>query len=151
MRLIAIHIYKWDKENAMLLCNEQNLQDLWFYQRGIAKDLINFNSRLIATRTPPGNQQSIQLEQGIGFCHTWTTTDLISVTAMTDPEYPEKAAFLLINKVIMEFREQHGKGLDMISKDTEIKFPPLEAFLKDWQNPHEADKLLKIEKELCEV
>jgi hypothetical protein len=25
------------------------------------------------------------------------------------------------------------------------------VFLKDWQNPHEADKLMKIEKELIEV
>jgi hypothetical protein len=55
MRLIALHVYKWDKEDAKMLCTEQNLQELWFYQRGIAKEHINFNSRVIAGRIPPGN------------------------------------------------------------------------------------------------
>lgn len=35
--------------------------------------------------------------------------------------------------------------------DFKVKFDEMEKFLKDWQNPHEADKLLKIEKELVEV
>lgn len=70
---------------------------------------------------------------------------------MTDAEYPEKAAYSLLNKMIMEFRDHHGEGLAKITADTPLKFEPLEAFLKDWQNPHEADKLLKIEKELFEV
>lgn len=127
------------------------MQDLWFYQRGIAKEHINFNSRVIAGRIPPGNQASIMLEQGIGVCHCWTSHDGISVTAMTDQEYPEKAAYSLLNKIIMEFRDQYGGGLDKITEDTTLKFPSLEQYLKDWQNPHEADKLLKIEKELFEV
>lgn len=151
MRLIALHVYKWDPEDAKQLCNEQNLQELWFYQRGIAKEHINFNSRVIAGRIPPGNQASITLEQGIGVCHCWTSQDGISVTAMTDAEYPEKAAYSLLNKIIMEFREKHGKGIDKVTADTPIAFPSLEAYLRDWQNPHEADKLLKIEKELFEV
>lgn len=70
---------------------------------------------------------------------------------MTDAEYPEKAAYTLLNKIIMEFREQYGDGLHKISADTPLKFENLEQYLKDWQNPHEADKLLKIEKELFEV
>ena len=120
MRLIAIHVYKWDKEDAKMLCNEQNLQELWFYQRGIAKEHINFNSRVIAGRIPPGNQASITLEQGIGVCHCWTSHDGISVTAMTDAEYPEKAAYSLLNKIIMAFREQYGKALDKITADTAL-------------------------------
>jgi len=31
MRLISLHIYKWNAENAKLYCSEMNLQDLWFY------------------------------------------------------------------------------------------------------------------------
>jgi hypothetical protein len=30
---------------------------------------------------------------------------------MTDPEYPEKAAHSLINKIIMEFRDKFGSGI----------------------------------------
>ena len=131
-----------------------NLSDLWFYQRGIAKDLITFNSQTIAGRIPLGNKASITLENDVGVCHCWVTQDGIAATAMTDNEYPERAAYTLLNKLIMEFRDQfQSAGVldqDPIEKKP-LKFPQMEIFLRDWQNPHEADKLLKIEKELEEV
>jgi hypothetical protein len=73
MRLVALHMYKWKAEDAKLFCMEMNLQDLWFYQRGIAKELINFNSRTIAGRIPLGNKASITLENNVGKCHCWVT------------------------------------------------------------------------------
>ena len=73
MRLVALHMYKWKAEDAKLFCMEMNLQYLWFYQRGIAKELINFNSRTIAGRIPLGNKASITLENNVGKCHCWVT------------------------------------------------------------------------------
>jgi synaptobrevin family protein YKT6 len=32
-----------------------------------------------------------------------------------------------------------------------LPYPNLADFLKKWQDPHEADKLMKVEKELFEV
>ena len=66
MKLIALHLYKWKPADAKLFCGEMMLNDLWFYQRGIAKDLINFNSRTIAGRIPLGNKASIALENDVG-------------------------------------------------------------------------------------
>mmetsp|Transcript_102823 Transcript_102823/g.142205 ORF Transcript_102823/g.142205 Transcript_102823/m.142205 type:complete len:170 (+) Transcript_102823:127-636(+) len=119
----------------------------------MAKEHITFNSRTIAGRIPPGNKASIGLENNIGMCFCWTTKDEISVTAMTDNDYPENAAFILINNIIMQFRDAFGKNgtLDSINRDTDLKWGELEVFHKNWQNPHEADKLMKIEKELFEV
>ena len=37
--------------------------------------------------------------------YCWTTTDNISAAVVCDKEYPEKAAFIMLNKLIMEFRE----------------------------------------------
>lgn len=45
---------------------------------------------------------------------------------MTDAEYPEKAAYSLLNKVIMEFRDHFGDGIAKISADTPLKFDALE-------------------------
>lgn len=77
-------------------------------------------------------QASISLEQGIGICHCWTSHDGISATVMTDAEYPEKAAYTLLNKLIMEFRDQYGSGLHKITADTPLKFDSLEQYVKDW-------------------
>ena len=154
MRLISIHIFKWKSEDAKLWCSEMNLTDLWFYQRGIAKDLINFNAMTIAGRIPKGNKGSITLENDVGRCHCWVTKDGIAATAMTCNDYPERAAYTLLNKIIFDFGDKFN-GTDVLTKDPtpgkQLEFPELEVYLRDWQNPHEADKLLKIEKELEEV
>ena len=62
MKLIALHIYKWQESNSLLLATEIDVNMLWFYQRGMAKELINFNSRLISGRIDPGNKASTSLE-----------------------------------------------------------------------------------------
>ena len=105
MKLVALHIYKWKAEDAKLFCSHMDLTELWFYQRGIAKDLINFNSRTIAGRIPAGSKASITLENDVGKCHCWVSLDGIAATAMTDNEYDERAAATLLNKLIMAFRE----------------------------------------------
>jgi hypothetical protein len=57
-------------------------------------------------------------------------------------EYPEKAAMLLLTKMILEFKENVKIDLNSIDKDQAIKFDKMEQMLKTWQNPAEADKLL---------
>ena len=56
MRLIALHIFRWQEENPVLLCSEMELSMLWFYQKDMAKQHINFNARMISERIPPGNK-----------------------------------------------------------------------------------------------
>jgi len=48
MKLIALHIYKWQAENSLLLSMSIDASMLWWYQRSMAKEHINFNSRLIS-------------------------------------------------------------------------------------------------------
>ena len=132
------------------MCSEVDLSMLYFFQRGMAKELVNFNARLISSRTPPGNKQTIVLEDGVGVCYSWTTQDGLSATAVCDKEYPERAAFIMLNKLMMEFREEFGQNqqVETSNKDLALKWPQLELYLKEWQNPTQADKLLKVEKEL---
>ncbi len=49
MRLIALHIFKWQEENALLLASAYELSALWFYQRGAVRDVLLHHSRLIAS------------------------------------------------------------------------------------------------------
>jgi synaptobrevin family protein YKT6 len=54
----------------------------------------------------------------------------------------------------MEFREFfQGNPLvwQAATKDQNLPFEGLPELLKKWQDPHEADKLMKIEQELFEV
>ena len=156
MRLISLHIYKWQQENSLLMASAIDASMLWWYQRSMAKEHINFNSRLISGRIPPGNKSTCALEQNIGNCHCYTTADGISATAITDNEYPEKAAFLLLNELILDFREYFSADPSVYENavtdlNGKLGYPNAEGFLKKWQNPHEADALMKVEKDLNEV
>ena len=54
---------------------------------------------------------------------------------MTDNEYDERAAYTLLNKIILDFREQHQASgiLDTpLSADKAVKFPAMEVYLRDW-------------------
>jgi synaptobrevin homolog YKT6 len=59
----------------------------------------------------------------------------------------------LLTKLIMDFREKYKNSgiLESATTDQQLKYEEMEKFLKDWQNPQEADKLLAIEQELQEV
>jgi synaptobrevin family protein YKT6 len=138
MRLISIHIFKWQEEEPILLAHKMDLSMLYFYQKGMAKEHINFNSRMIAGRIPPGNKAKVTLENNLGECYCHTTKDNISATVITDTEYMEKAAFILLNNVLMDFRETFSANPSIyedVTQDTELKYANLDIFLKKWQNP----------------
>jgi hypothetical protein len=64
----------------------------------------------------------------MGQCFCWTTQDGLAATAITDMEYPEKAAMILLTKLIMEFKETIMSKMDInaIDKDQAIKFDKME-------------------------
>ena len=92
----------------------------------------------------------------MGNCHCWTTADGISATAITDNDYPERAAFILLNNLILDFREYFAADPSVYENAVtdlagKLPYKNIEAFLKKWQDPTEADSLMKVEKELFEV
>ena len=103
----------------------------------MAKEHINFNSRFISGRIEPGNKSTTSLENNLGKCHVWTTADGISATAITDNEYPERAAYMLLNNLILDFRDYFSADpsvyenavADMQGK---LPYPNIKEFLKKW-------------------
>ena len=88
-------------------------------------------------RTPPGNKATIKLEGDIGNCHCWTTGDGISATAITDMEYPDKAAHILLNNITLDFREYFAADPSVHENavadlDGKLPYPNLEDFMKKW-------------------
>ena len=135
MKLIALHIFKWQEDSSIVLASEMDLSMLWFYQKGMAKEHIHFNSRTISGRIPPGNKASVSLENDVGICYCWTTKDGLSATAITDNQYPEKAAFILLNNLLMDFRETFAADpsvYENATSDLNLKYENMEVFLKKW-------------------
>lgn len=154
MRIVAIHIFKWRAKDPVLLAEEMGLNELWFFQKKTATEHIRFSSRLIAQDTELGMKQSVKLENDIGVCYCWTTSEGLSVSTITDLEYPEDSAFNMLGQIIIDFMatfEEDAEQYQDAEEDTQLKYEKLEEFLKNWQNPAEADKIYKIKTELTEV
>eukprot|EP00826_Nyctotherus_ovalis_P022792 TRINITY_DN175_c0_g1_i5.p2 TRINITY_DN175_c0_g1~~TRINITY_DN175_c0_g1_i5.p2 ORF type:complete len:203 (-),score=70.98 TRINITY_DN175_c0_g1_i5:80-688(-) len=153
MRLIALHVYKWNETEAVLLAAAYELNMLWFYQRSVARDHVLHNSRLVATRMKPGQRGCIDLEEGKAKCYALCTPDKLCVTAVTDTEYPERAAFGVLYELSLDFIKTFKGNPAVISPkdDLKLEYKKIEEFLAKWQKPEENDKLIVIEKELQSV
>ena len=74
----------------------------------------------------------------MGKCHCWTTADGISATAITDAEYPERAAFILLNNLLLDFREYFAADPTMYTEAVvdmtggKLPYPNIADFLKKW-------------------
>ena len=89
---------------------------------------------------------------------------------ITDHEYPQRVAFNLLNIILDEFLQKYPKmrwaapltssGASMMSTQSSsaasrevpyTPFPCLKEYLQKYQNPHEADSILKVQKEIDET
>jgi hypothetical protein len=107
MKLVSLHIFKWVDDAPILLSYDLFLEDKSFFVRGQLQEELTFNARLVAGRTPPGVRSSIQLATADrDICYAWTTVDRLSACAICNKEYPSETAFLMLNKLMLVFREQ---------------------------------------------
>lgn len=82
---------------------------------------------------------------------------------VTDEEYPVRVAFGLLNKVTDEWQEDHPKDeyeVDVTNarrsastgaKFKEIDWPKLSEYLRKYQDPKQADQIMKVQQELDET
>lgn len=150
MRILSIHLYKWQQEAPIQLCCAHELGFLGYLKRSTVRDLLNFNSRTCCGRSRPNDRTAIHLEQDVGICYLAIHPNTLGVTVITDPEYPQRVAFTLIAEILRQFQ---ALGLDWgsLRADANLPFPELATQLQRYQNPAEADRLTKIQSELNQV
>ena len=103
----------------------------------MAKQHIDFNSRLISGRIPPGNKSGVSLENDSGKCYCYTSLDGISATAITDNEYPEQAAFIMLNTLILDFRDHFARDPSVYENAVsdlagKLPYDQIDVLIKKW-------------------
>jgi len=151
MKLVALTIYKWKEDNPAELFNCTELGFVSFFQRPALKEHIKFHSRLVTSRTQAGRRMSIDAEQNLGKFHSWVHPQGVGAVLLADNEYPMRVAFTLLSEAIRVFLEQNSGKWEAASADTALQCPDIESLFTKFQDPAEADKLTKIEKDLDEV
>ncbi|XP_026190032.1 VAMP-like protein YKT61 [Cyclospora cayetanensis] len=151
--LYSLLVFKWHSERPLLLSAAVDVSSFPFFHRSTMKEHIIFHSRLIAARTPLGRRQVVEFENKIGHCHVYCHPSGLAITALSSVSYPMRVAFGLINEALRLFQEKCAGQWEGLTEDAPgaNMLPEGADMLKKYQNPLEADKLLKVQRELDEV
>ncbi|KAI3980903.1 hypothetical protein MKX01_025468 [Papaver californicum] len=134
--------------NPIILANACDVSQFGYFQRTGVREFIVFVGRTVAKRTPPGQRQSVQHEEYK--VHSYNRNGLC-VLGFMDDHYPVRSAFSLLNKVLDEYEKNFGDSWKTTQADATQPWPYLTEALTKFQDPAEADKLLKIQRELDET
>ncbi|XP_020245554.1 VAMP-like protein YKT61 isoform X2 [Asparagus officinalis] len=137
-----------DSSDPVVVAGATDVRHFGFFQRNSAREFILFAARTVAKRTQPGQRQSVQHEEYK--VHAYNRNGLCALGFMDD-HYPVRSAFSLLNMVLDEYQKAFGEAWRSVQADVSEPWPYLENALTKYQDPAEADKLLKIQRDLDET
>jgi synaptobrevin homolog YKT6 len=111
--------------------------------------MLLFLTKTFLKRTAPGQRQSVEHEGYV--VHCYVRSDGLGGAVTTDIEYPARVAFVLLGQVLDEFVSLHGDSWKSVVEAESMNFPSGPDYVTKYQNPAEADKITKIQKDLDET
>lgn len=132
MKLTCVTILKYNgpDKDAHILGIAADLSTFGYFQRGTVKEMLTFVSRTIARRTQVGQRQTVQQDEY--YCHVFNRDGLVGI-AFVDEDYPARAGFCIVNKVLEDFSLQHGDKWRGVTADTQDAQTIVEAALEKYQ------------------
>jgi synaptobrevin homolog YKT6 len=106
--------------------------------------------KTVAERTRPGQRQDI--EERVIF-HAYGRTEGVAGVIATDSDYPALVAHQLLSKVVDEFLAKYPRTSfsDPNLQEKSCPLPQLKEYIVKYQDPSQADSIMKIQKELDET
>lgn len=132
VKLYFIGVFKKEGDDATLIQSASDLSTFGFFQRTSAEDFLKFTSKMVVARTEVSTRTSIQEKTYI--CHAFVRGDNTACVVVSDEDYPAKAAHSITIKILEEFPQCR-----------------LDIYLRQFQDPKEADSLMRLQAELDET
>ncbi|KAK7544677.1 Longin-like domain-containing protein [Phyllosticta citribraziliensis] len=148
MKILYIGILKNEQQPAVELCAERELSTYSRFTRSSVGEFMTMFSKTVAERTKPGQRQDIE-EQSYTF-HAYGRTEGICGIIISDHEYPVLVAHQLLSKIVDEFLNKYPRNV-FTASNAECPFPELKEYIVKYQDPQQADSIMKIQKELDET
>ncbi|KAI9851545.1 MAG: palmitoyltransferase [Thelocarpon superellum] len=148
MKIYYIGIIKNEDRPAHELCSEKDLSSYSRFTRDSYGEFMSVFSKTVAERTKPGQRQDIE-EKSYTF-HAYARTEGVAGIIISDHDYPALVAHQLLSKVVDEFLSMYPRTAFAASTPT-LAFPALKEYIVKYQDPQQADSIMKIQKELDET
>ncbi|KAF8590673.1 snare-like protein [Ramaria rubella] len=134
---------------ATSLASASDLSSFSFYQRGSVGEFMTFFSKTVAERTPQGQRQSVQENNYTAHVYNRGGAEQLAGVIITDQEYPVRPAFSLLTKILDEFSTSVPQT--SYSNPSSISFPQLQTYVSKYQDPRQADTIMRVQQELDET
>lgn len=146
--LIVLRARPGAEEEPLVCSSALDVSSVGWLQRSSAKEFLVFLARTVAKRVTPGSRNQVNEQAHV--IYVTTRTDGLATVAICDTEYNSRVAFTMLSQVATEFSDLfRGKWENVEgAKDNFLSWPGLEQTLVKYQNPEEADKILKIRKDI---
>ncbi|KAI9873986.1 MAG: palmitoyltransferase, partial [Pleopsidium flavum] len=149
MKIYYIGILKNEEKPAHELCVEKDLSSYSRFTRENYGEFMTLFSKTVAERTKPGQRQDIE-EKSYTF-HAYGRTEGVAGIIISDQDYPALVAHQLLSKIVDEFLSKYPRTSFASSSPPPLPFPQLKDYIVKYQDPQQADSIMKIQKELDET
>ncbi|KAI9770000.1 MAG: palmitoyltransferase [Geoglossum simile] len=150
MKIYYIGVIRNETKPAYELCCEKDLSSYSRFTRDNYGEFMTLFSKTVAERTKPGQRQDIQ-EQSYTF-HAYGRTEGVAGIIISDQAYPALVAHQLLSKVVDEFLTLHPRSKWATqTPPPSLQLQQLKEYLTKYQDPAQADSIMKIQKELDET
>ncbi|KAF9465405.1 snare protein YKT6 [Collybia nuda] len=134
---------------CVILSNASDLSSFSFYQKGSVGEFMSFFSKTVAERTPQGQRQSVQENNYTAHVYNRGGAEQLAAVIITDQEYPVRPAFSLLAKILDEFTAKVPQS--SYDNPATISFPDINTYIQKYQDPRQADTIMKVQQELDET
>ncbi|KAG6039094.1 hypothetical protein E4U41_003291 [Claviceps citrina] len=148
MKLHYIGIIRNENKPAHEIVAEKELSAYSRFTRNNYGEFMTLFAKTVAERTKPGQRQDVE-EQDYTF-HAYGRSEGVCGIIISDHQYPALVAHQLLSKVVDEFLASHPRS-SWQSGTPELPMPELKQYLDKYQDPQQADSIMKIQKELDET
>lgn len=135
-------------DDVVTLAHETALDTFGYFERGTVKQFCTFFSKTVAARVPLGQRSSVEQDQYV--VHVHVRSNSLAAIAVCDKEYPSRVAFTLLMKMQEDFMSAHSEPA-WGAATSDMPFPALGDMIVKYQNPREADAIMKIQSDLDET
>ncbi|KAK9450891.1 Longin-like domain-containing protein [Limtongia smithiae] len=148
MKLFYIGIFRNSSKPSRELCAAKELSSFSFFERKSIGEFLTFFGTTVSERTLPSQRQSV--EENNYIAHTYSRSEGVAGVIVADKEYPIRVAYSLLNKLLDQFLTQFPRG-QWADGEVTLSFPELDSSLLKYQNPQQADSIMRVQQELDET
>jgi len=147
MKIFGLVLVSRISDTKVLKC-AFDLSSFGYFSRNTAKDCLLFLSQELIERTNKGERQSVKQNEYL--CNSYLSTSGLGAVMICDNEYKEqrRVAFTLLDKLVNLYLLVYP---DPSQWNANNQFRQIDEYLIKYQNPYEADALLKIQTDLNET